>query len=1046
MKSYLQLKCLLLVVAVWGLSTGAVFAQQEVSGTVTDGSTSESLPGVNILVKGTSQGTSTGADGMYQLEVSSLSDTLVFSFVGYQTQEIPINGRTEIDITLQPQALVGEDLVVVGYGEQSEQSVTGSISSVEFGDLEETPSVTTGDALVGRVQGVTARQADARPGSSPQIEIRNMGDPLYVIDGVPSSEGDFAQLGQGDIESISVLKDASAAVYGIRASSGVVLVETKDGGYGEQTEINIDGYYGWQTFTRYPQPANAYQFVRGKLYAQQNRGENPNYLGINSSEQLREWRNGDDYKSYDYYDIVMEPSVPQNQLSASVSGGSESISYYLSATRLGQQAIIDDYSFSRNNIQANIEGTISDRLTIGTQISGRIENRQQVGVPGLDDYFNPFLSISTMWPTESPYANDNPNYVNGDVHNINVNPATYTEDVTGWIDDIWREAKVNLYAEYDFDFGLSLKGTGSYGYGAWDFDGFEYTYNGYVYNEETDEYNAVQGNDNPWRERRWRNEINRFFQFQANYEADFGKHSIAALAAYERSDYRGDEQRVHTVPDNNYVNIMSFDNQDILVHDIGKSAHAGYVGRVNYNFDEKYLVEFVGRYDGSFLFPSESRWGFFPGVSAGWRISEEDFFQEAVGSTITNLKLRASYGRTGSETDSGGNYLISPYSYLAGYNFGGDSGSSVLDGQYYAGVGPRNRPITNFSWITAISKNIGLDVSFFEDRLSATIDVFERERDGLPGTPEDEAIPSELGYNTPIQNLNSDVTRGVEGSVSYQGQVGTDISYRVGANATISRWRQQTDYNFRAGNSWDEYRNSEIGRWSAITWGYQVIGRFQSQEQIDNYPVEMDGQSNTTAMPGDFIYKDVNGDGIITGLDQRPIGYAQGWNPYTSFGLNGMFSYKGASLSFNFAGAAMQSYTRNWELRYFFQNNGNSPEFMLTDRWHRADPFDPSSEWIAGDYPANRGANYNHYNYESNTYWTHNIWYLRLQNLQVGYDLPKSLLSKVGVNSLNVYVRGTNIFSFDNMKDYEIDPEISAENGLVYPRQSLYSIGFNISL
>lgn len=1014
---------------------------QQVSGVVTSEANQETLPGVNILVKGTTIGTSTNSEGAYQLNVPSLQDTLVFSFIGFQRQEVPINGRNEINISLESAVLTGEEMVVVGYGEQEVGSVTGSISSVESQELQETPSVTTGDALVGKVQGVTARQADARPGSPPQIEIRNLGDPLFVIDGVPSSEGDFAQLGQGDIESISILKDASAAVYGLRASSGVVLVQTKDGGYGQETQINIDGYYGWQNYTRYPKPANAYQYVRGKVYAAQNRGDGQLPY---TEEEVQNWKeDGGNYKSYDYYDIVMEPMVPQNQLSASVSGGSESISYYLSATHLKQKAIIEDYSFDRTNIQANIEGTVSDRLTLGAEISARMENRQNVGVPGLDDYFNPFLSVFSMWPTEAPYANDNPNYVN-DVHNVNVNPATYTEDITGWVDDIWRQGRFNLNAQYDFDFGLSLSGTGSYQLASYDFDGFEYTYNAYQYDEDNDEYIPVQGNDNPWRERRWRNNINRFLQVQADYSVDFGKHSISALAAYERSDFRGDEQRIHTVPDNNYINIMSFSNQDYLGHWIDKEAHAGYVGRFNYNYDERYLFEVLGRYDGSFLFPEDNRWGFFPGVSAGWRISEEDFFSDTFGNTISNLKLRASYGRTGSETDSGNNFIIAPFSYRSGYDY--YSGSSVFDGTYYTGVGPRGKPITNVSWITAVTKNVGVDISFFDDRLSATFDAFERRRDGLPATPQDLVVPEELGYSTPPQNLNADAARGIEGSISYNGQVGQDISYRVGANATISRWRSLTNHNFRAGNSWDYYRTSPEDRWSAITWGCQVIGRFQSQEQIDNYPVNVDGQGNRTALPGDLIYKDVNGDGIITDLDQRPIGYAQGWNPYTSFGFNGSFSYKGVNLSFNFAGAAMQSYTRDWELRYFFQNNGNSPEFMLTDRWHRADPFDPTSEWIPGDYPANRGANYGHYNYWSNNYWTHNVWYLRLQNLQLAYSIPKDLLAQVGVNSLRVYVKGTNLYSFDNMKRYQIDPEISATNGLVYPRQSLYSFGFNLSL
>lgn len=1043
MKLYLQNKCVLLIISFMVLLSTDAFGQHTVRGTVTDAVTSETLPGVNIRIKGTSQGTATGSNGGYELDVSSSADTLIFSFVGYQTAEVPINGRAEIDIAMQPQVYTGEEMIVVGYGMQRKTSVTGSISSVGSEELEATPSVTTGDALVGKVQGITARQADARPGSALSLEIRNMGDPLYVIDGVPSSAADFAQLGQHDIANISILKDASAAVYGLRASSGVVLVETKHGQYSTDTEINISGYYGWQNFTRYPQPANAYQYVRGKVYAAQNRGD---AVLPYTPEELAQWREGGgDYKSYDYYDIVMDPMIPQYQMNASVSGGSESISYYLAATNLRENALIDDYSFERTNIQANIEGQVSDRLTIGAEISARIENRQQVGVPGLDDYFNPFLSIFSMWPTESPYANDNPNYVNH-THNVNVNPATYTEDITGWVDDIWRQARTNLNASYDFDFGLSLSGTASYAFNTWDFDGFEYTYNAYEYDEETDTYFTQPGwgNQNPWRERRFRYNVDRFYQLQANYAVDLGKHSISALAAYERSDYRGDEMRVHTVPDNNYINLMSFSNQDLLIHDIGKEARAGYVARFNYNYDDKYLVEVLGRYDGSFLFPEGDRWGLFPGASVGWRISEEDFFQDTFGNTITNLKLRASYGRTGSETYMNGAFIVNPFSYVPGYNY--YAGSSVFDGTYYTGVEPRGLPVTNLSWITNITKNIGIDISMFEDRLSASFDVFERRREGLPATRDDVLLPVEVGYSLPPENLNQDAIRGMEGSISYSGRINRDVSFRIGANATLSRLRSLSTYNPRFGNSWDRYRSSVEDRWANITWGYQVIGRFQSQEDIDNHPVNVDGQGNRTLLPGDLIYKDVNGDGIINGMDQRPIGYAQGWNPYMSFGLNGSFSYKSISFAYSFAGASMQSYTRDWELRYFFQNNGNSPEYMLTDRWHRADPFDPNSEWISGHYPANRGANYGHSNYAANNWWTSNVRYLRLKNLQIAYTLPTDLVSRVGVKQLQVYAKGSNIFSFDNMKRYQIDPEIAATNGLVYPRQSLYTLGFNLSL
>src|SRR5690606_11185758 len=243
------------------------------------------------------------------------------------------------------------------------------------------------------------------------------------------------------------------------------------------------GYYGLQNFTRYPQPANAFQHVRASAESEVNLGGTPTI----SQDDLAKWQQGTEkgFQSFDYYDFIMKPNVPQASINASASGGSANTKYFFSVSHLEQDAPTDDYSFQTSNVQSKIDMTLARGLSVGTQLSGRLENREQGGVPGLDDYFNPFLSIFTMWPTERPYANDNPNYVNGDVHNINVNPATYTKEITGYIDEVYRNMKANFYAQYEFDFGLSAKGTYSYNYLNFDFDGFEYTYDGYIYNEDT---------------------------------------------------------------------------------------------------------------------------------------------------------------------------------------------------------------------------------------------------------------------------------------------------------------------------------------------------------------------------------------------------------------------------------------------------------------------------------------------------------------------------------------------------------------------------------
>ena len=1024
---------------------------RSVSGQVTDAATGETMPGVNVMVKGTSSGAITDLDGNYRVEVDGPDAVLVFSFVGFVSEEVQVGNRSTVDVALVPDLEQLEEVVVVGYGTQTKGTITGAISVVDAEALQLTPSVTTGEALVGRVQGITARQQDARPGSSANIQIRNMGEPLFVIDGIPADAGQFNNLGQNDIESISILKDASAAIYGLRAANGVVLVTTKRGKAGKPA-INISGYYGLQNYTRYPRPANAYQHQRGILEMDQNNFPNPNPPSL-TEEELENWRVGaPGFKSYDYYDMVMVPNVPQYQFNGSASGGSENVKYYFSLTHLNQDAIIKDYNFNRTNFQSNIDVTLAKGLSIGTQLSGRIEDRHQVGVPGLDDYFNPFLSVFTMWPTEAPYANDNPNYIN-QTHNVNVNPATYREEITGYVDELWRAIKGNFYAEYEFGFGLKARGTYSYNFTNQDFDGFEYTYDAYNYDPDTDTYFTREGwgNQNPWRERRKGNFIDQFAQFQLSYEKRFGDHNIAAVAAYERQDHNGHYMVVHTVPPNNYIPIMSFADQDLLIDRIFVTARAGYIGRMNYNYKQKYLLEVMGRYDGSFLFPRDSRWGLFPGVSAGWKISEESFFKDNIGNVVSELKLRGSYGRLGSDRMND-NWIVAPFSYLSGYDFiSTPGGSSVLNGNFVQGVDPRGLPTTTVSWLTNITANVGVDFGFFDNKLTGSFDVFQRERRGIPTENQTVLIPREAGYVLPPENLNADAHRGVEGVLTYAGKAG-NLDYVISGNATLARrWDIHYEQNKRFGNSWHEYRNSWQDRWANINWGYQVVGQFQSTEQIENYPINNDGQGNRTMLPGDLIYKDVNEDGIINGLDERPIGYAQGANPYMSFGLNGSFTYKGFSLLYNFAGASLQTFNPYWELRFPYQNNGTSPDYMLEDRWHREDPFgandDLENPWVAGKYPPlRRGAQaLNSYNRHSD-WWLINVSYFRLRNLELGYQVPTGTLERVGVKGLRVYVNGTNLFSFDNVKHLEIDPEIGgAGNGLVYPQQRLLNFGFNLT-
>ena len=367
------LSCFMLLMSV------VAFAQNQVTGHVAD-ATGEPIIGANVTVKGTTVGTITDIDGNFTLEVGSTDGTLVVSFIGYKSAEAAIKGKSPINVILQEDTETLDEVVVVGYGTQNRKSLTGAISDVKSESLTRSVSTTTAGALSGKIAGISTRAKDARPGKGISLEIRNMGAPLYVIDGIPyggntgndwlvnsevSGNDVFNSLDIEDIESITVLKDASAAIYGLRASNGVVLVTTKKGKKNEKVSINVNGYYGWQNLTRFPELANAEQYTRGLAEAAQNRGEDPN--SVYTKEELAKWAAGTEkgYKSYDYYDMIMRKNVPQYHVNASVTGGSERTNYYLSVAHTSQEAMMPDFNYQRTNFQLNLDTKITNRFTIG---------------------------------------------------------------------------------------------------------------------------------------------------------------------------------------------------------------------------------------------------------------------------------------------------------------------------------------------------------------------------------------------------------------------------------------------------------------------------------------------------------------------------------------------------------------------------------------------------------------------------------------------------------------------------------------------------------
>lgn len=770
------------------LMSVVAFAQNQVTGHVAD-ATGEPIIGANVTVKGTTVGTITDIDGNFTLEVGSTDGTLVVSFIGYKSAEAAIKGKSPINVILQEDTETLDEVVVVGYGTQNRKSLTGAISDVKSESLTRSVSTTTAGALSGKIAGISTRAKDARPGKGISLEIRNMGAPLYVIDGIPyggntgndwlvnsevSGNDVFNSLNIEDIESITVLKDASAAIYGLRASNGVVLVTTKKGKKNEKVSINVNGYYGWQNLTRFPELANAEQYTRGLAEAAQNRGEDPN--SVYTKEELAKWAAGTEkgYKNYDYYDMIMRKNVPQYHVNASVTGGSERTNYYLSVAHTSQEAMMPDFNYQRTNFQLNLDTKITNRFTIGAQVSGRYEKTNDVGLPGGDGYYSAILAVFKMRPIDSPYANDNPNYIrNIDSYRNGYNPAAFRRDIAGYKDSMTRYANINAYAQYDFGFGLTAKATFSYGYTNSRFDGYQYAYQIYTYDEASDTYNGTNAAG------RWRLQIDRsvptrYMQLQLNYNKQIKDHNISAVLGYEASDYDWSKKTYGTEPSTDYLPLLQMDEINSFGDEWSYEARAGWLARVNYDYAHKYLVELLARYDGSYLYAPSQRWGFFPGASIGWRISEENFFAP-LKSVVDDLKIRASIGQTG--TESG----VSLFGYLSGYNW--NQGSAVLDGEYVTGLNQRGLPVTNLSWTKNTTKNIGFDLTMFGNRLTISADAFRKDITGVPAARYDVLLPSEVGYSLPNENLNKQAYVGTEAMATWTDHIG-DFNYRVSGNIT----------------------------------------------------------------------------------------------------------------------------------------------------------------------------------------------------------------------------------------------------------------------
>jgi len=982
-----------------------------VKGKVTeeDGNT---LPGVNIFVKGTNQGTITDADGNYNIQVDDPNATLVFSFIGYRIQEVDIAGRAVINITLAVEAFGLDEVVTIGYGTQKKINLTGAVGTLETEKIVNVPYANIPQAITGRVPGVFSRQSGGAPGAdAPEIRIRGGSNPLIVIDGIIGR--DYNTIDPNDIESFNVLKDAAAtAVYGARASSGVILITTKRGKKDKPISINYNGSYGWQSPVYLPEKPSIREQLSSHRLAASNMELGDPYPSY-TEDIVQIFENGSDpdhYALVNWYDAVNK-NAPMTKHNLSLSGGQNNTTYFASLGFLAQDGLYEVSKFDRNNVRANIDQYIPKlKLNIGFDIS----YDKSVTL-------NPSTSNEQIWwyigqlNTEPfPGITTDGRYIN----TWGLNPFLETTEKRGSRKNI--DDNVMLKLAFDWEVpkvdGLKFKVLGAYD-------------NGYPQYKSWSKWPRMYANGDdmvgyitrsPSLTESFSPNHSYTFEAHINYERSFGKHNVNGLLLYSQTE---SEYHSFSAQKNQYMT-SSIDEfyigesvNQVIDGFSRESGRAGYVGRLQYNYMEKYLIEGNFRYDGSQNFPKEQRWGFFPSVSLGWRISEEPFFQNI--NSINEFKLRLSYGKTGNDRNAGNFPYLSKYEIL---------GTHIFNGIVEKHISESNIASYAITWETQTSYNAGINLVMFSNRLNFEFDTYlYRTTDILLAVSSDS--PTLLGIDFPKSNLGITRRGGFDMDLSYTDNLFHDFTLTIGGSLSYftSFWEEfnEDPENLKDPNKRITYSNPNAGPM------YTDLGLYQSVEEIYNSAL----WSGTGELrPGDIRYKDINGDGTINSNDQ--IRQGRGDYPQGLFGFYLNADYKGFNLDAFFQGAfgMEQSFGMgHWGILDYTIAYPNYRE-TIKDCWtpeHR-DAKLPK----LGDERSNKLVS---------TFWSMNNSYVRLKSLTLSYDLKHSLIKTGKIGSVKILLSGTNLFTLQKL--YKIfDPEMNSRNVMKYPVMRTVSIGINLTI
>lgn len=1019
--SYRAPVILLLFFSILSLS---VFAQNTVTGRVTSGDSA--LFGVTVHVKGTTTTTQTNNDGQFSISAPA-NATLVFTYVGYENKEVMIGNQSNLSVSLVTGNNQMNEVVVVGYATQKRATLTGSISEVKGAELVKSPQPNLSNSLTGRFSGVIINNRSGEPGyDGSKITIRGLAttgntDVLVVVDGVPGQIGGFDRLDPNDVESVTVLKDASAAIYGNRAANGVILVTTKRGKTGKPS-ITYSYNQGFSSPTRLPKMADAatYAQIMNEIYyyGSPTNGMNQAY----SEEQIQKFRNGSDplnYPNADWIDATLKKTTLQNRQNLAINGGNENVKYFLSLGSVYQDGLYKKgvTEYKQYNFRSNVDASISKRLKASLSLAGRQENRF-FPASGAGDIFR---SIYRAKPIVAPF------YPNGlpTTGIENNNPAVLVTDSGGTARNPIRVFNGILKGSYSIPGidGLSVDGFYSVDISQNFSKNFYTPYNLYNYDAATNTYTRVVTGGSAGKARLVQSQRNQSMitsNIKLNYIKQFGSHNINAFVGYEQSKFNEEffEASRLNFPSSQTPELSQGGTAATDRNNLGSSynfTRRSIISRVAYNFEEKYLLEGQLRVDGSSTFPKGNQYGYFPSISGGYRISKEDWFKSDI---INDLKLRASYGTLGND-NVGLFQFYDNYTIRGNYVLGTSNGSSIIPGIDLIKLA--NPAIT---WEVAKKLDIGFNTTFLKN-FSLEFIYFQQKRSDILATrnaslPAISGIVNPFGSDplVPSENIGKVNSDGIEGTLGYNhaGKI------NWGASGNFTYAKSKIIFIDEAPATLDHQR--QTGGPLNTYLLYNAIGIFRTQADLDKYP------HVTGAQLGDLIYEDYNNDGKITADDQ--VRTELGNIPQITYGFNMYADYNGFDLSVVLGG---QSKVR----QYVLPEAGSVGNFYSSWADNRWSPSNPEGSFPRVTDRASSAISGGQYR---NNFWLNDASFLRLKNLELGYSLNSGLLKKINISGVRVYASGFNLFTISKVKDY--DPEGDSGSGQFYPQQRILNLGVNV--